>query len=106
MTPHGVNIIDDMGNIVKSFPAEGTVARAVATDSPVGEVDGIELVRTKFGKPTDLPEPESGTYYIVSLATAQAAMEDGRITTDLLLTSGPVRDGEGRIIGCRRFALL
>jgi hypothetical protein len=104
LTPHEVNIIDEQGITTKSFPSEG-VARASQVATPVGEVDGIELVHMEYGKPVDLPEPEEGVMLIVSLITVQAAKASGRRTDDLLLTAGQVRNGKGVIIGCRRLAL-
>lgn len=104
LTPHTVNIVKD-GNIKAAFPSEG-IARASQTAEHVGELDGIELVSMKFGATKDLPAPEDGVYYIVSVITANAARAEGRTTSDLLITADPVRDDSGRIIGCERFALV
>ena len=106
LTPHRVAIVGADGAEVAVYPPSGLVARAAQADQPVGTVEGIEVVRTTFGAPTDLPDPEEGTWLIVSLATANAAKATGRTTDDLLLTSSPVRDDSGRIVGCRRFATL
>ena len=105
LTPHTVSILAEDGTVFREFPSEG-LARASQSQVYAGEIDGIELVRTSFGAPIGLPEPQMDTYYIVSLATANAARYAGRRVDDLLLTSDPVRDAEGRIIGCRRLALL
>ena len=105
LTPHTITILNEDGTVLKQFPSEG-VARATQSQVYAGHLDGIELVRTSFGAPIGLPEPQMDTYYIVSLATANAAKYAGRRVDDLLLTSDPVRDSEGRIIGCRRLALL
>ena len=105
LTPHAVTILQENGSVFRVFPSEG-VARASQSQVYAGHLDGIELVRTSFGAPIGLPDPEQDTYYIVSLATANAARASGRQVDDLLLTSDPVRDSEGRIIGCRRLALL
>ena len=106
LTPHTITIIDAEGTEVAVFPPTGTVARAVQVDQPVGEVEGVKVVRTTFGDPTDLPDPREGVWLVVSLATANAAKAAGRPVDDLLLTSSPVRDAAGRIIGCRQFACL
>ena len=106
LTPRAINIIDGDGNCQRVFEPSGIIARASQSSIGVGEVDGIQLVRTSFGAPVDLPEPTAETFYIVSLALANAAKASGRITADLLLTSDPVRNDAGQIIGCRRFALL
>lgn len=104
LTPHTVNIVAEDGSIVM-FPSEG-IARASQVAEHVGELDGIELVSMKFGEPEDLPEYTEGTYYVVSIITANAAKAVGRRVDDLLITADPVRDADGRIIGCKRFALV
>lgn len=110
LTPHAVNLCDADGNVFATFESTGTIARAKQTDVPSGTitVNGIELalVRTEFGSPVDLPETEEGVYLVVSIITANAAKASGRTTDDLLITSNPVRDADGRIVGCRYFALV
>lgn len=105
LTPHTINVIAEDCTITASFPSEG-IARASQKAEHVGELDGIELVRMAFGATEDLPAPAEDTYYIVSVITANAAKAEGRTTDDLIITADPVRDGEGRIVGCRRFALV
>ena len=105
LTPHTVNVVAEDGSIKAAFPSEG-IARASQTAEHVGELNGIELVSMKFGATEDLPAPEDGTYYIVSVITANAAKAEGRTTSDLVITADPVRDDSGRIIGCKRFALV
>lgn len=105
-TPHEVAIVDEHGNVKVKYPNCGFVARAKQQDEVVGEINGITIVRTVFGEVEGLPEFQKGIFYIVSLATAKAAEASGRTTEDLLLTSGPKRDENGRIIGCERFAQL
>lgn len=105
LTPHCVNVIGDDGDVVASFPSDG-VARATQTSVPVTCVDGIDVVKMTFGKPVDLPDYRDGDWLIVSIITANAARAYGRRTDDLLITADPVRNGDGQIIGCRRFALV
>ena len=105
LTPHTINICNDEGVISKSYESQG-IARAKQTAELVGELDGVELVSMKFGEPEDLPEYAEGTYYVVSIITANAAKAVGRRVDDLLITADPVRDADGRIAGCKRFALV
>lgn len=105
LTPHTVSIIGSDGAVKAAFPSEGS-ARADQIATKIGELNGIELVSMKFGATEDLPAPVDGTYYIVSVITANAAKEEGRATSDLLITADPVRDDSGRIIGCKRFAIV
>lgn len=105
LTPHTINICAEDGSIIRSYESKG-IARAKQTAEVVGNLDGVELVSMKFGATEDLPAPEDGTYYIVSVITANAAKAEGRTTSDLVITADPVRDAANRIIGCRRFALV
>ncbi len=105
LTPHTVNIIGEDGALKASFPSEG-IARATQVAEHAGELEGVELVTMKFGATQDLPVPQEGIYYIVSVITANAAKAEGRGADDLVITADPVRDADGRIIGCKRFALV
>lgn len=97
-------------SVVATYAPTGMVARATQRDDVVGalEVEGhsVPLVRSTFGTPTDLPEPAEATYVVVSVITAQAAKAAGRDMSDVLITSDPVRDANGRFIGVRKFALV
>jgi len=85
------------------IPSAG-IARAMSSESPAGTVDGIPLVEVQYGRLEGLPKPSLGVYLVVSAITAQAARAQGRDTSDLLLTTGLVRDADGRIVGCTAFA--
>lgn len=80
------------------------VARAQQTDRKVGSIGAVPVVQTEFGKVVDLPEPAEEVMFIVSIITLNAAKAQGRSTEDLLITSSPVRDDQGRIVGCRALA--
>jgi len=111
-TPHDV-VLYDFGKPVISFPSCG-VARCQTTREKVSEIvliSGttesdirlctIDINSTQFGQVEGLPEPDGETFYIVSLAVAQA-MSGKR--SDLLVTDDTVRDENGKIVGCRAFA--
>lgn len=106
LTPHDVIIYNDDGEIIAHYPPEGSVARAQQSMIPYGEVNGIVVTKTTFGATENLPAPEDGVFLIVSQITASAAKAEGRSVDDLLLTSDTVRDETGKIIGCRKFAVL
>ena len=103
LTPHEVKVLADDGSVIGTFPSVG-VARARQTDTPVGLIESIPVVKTGFGEVTGLPEPTEGVAFIVSIITLNAARAHGRSTDDLLITSQAVRDDQGRIVGCRAFA--
>lgn len=85
------------------IPSAG-IARAASSEAPAGTVDGIPVVEVQYGRVEGLPEPCPGVWLVVSGITAQAARAQGRDTSDLLLTTGLVRDADGRIVGCTAFA--
>jgi len=103
LTPHEVKVFDDNDVVIKTYSSAG-LARASQVNTPVDNVDGVLVVSTSYGEVTGLPEPTEGTVFIVSFITVNAARAHGRTTDDLLVTSSPVRNDRGQVIGCRAFA--
>jgi len=116
LTPHTVTILDNDNNVMTAFPSSGN-ARCSQTTQKSGEIevnhlyhkDGpleitfpavIPITSTCFGEVVDLPSPSADTYYIVS-RIVMTAWPDRK---DLLVPNELVRDGEGRIIGCKSLA--
>lgn len=103
MTPHEVVLVNsDSKEVLRRFPASGTLARVNSSTKVVGEIDGIPITTTEFSDVYGLPEQKDGTVYIVSLAVAQRATD----RDDLLVPNGSVRDEQGRIIGCTSLAMV
>lgn len=100
LTPHVVTFFDTAGNVILTVEPSGQVARCSVTREQVGDINGIPINKTQFGKVENLPEPQEGTIYIVSSLTAQAVPE----REDVFITDDAVRDEQGRIIGCRALA--
>lgn len=120
LTPHAINLYDmnDCEEVTQGtfktlvlkegavpkrcFPSEG-VARVKQKKAIINHlaVDGltVPVYGTTYSGLEGLPEPEKGTYYIVSAITAQAVKDQ----KDLLIVDGTVRDSEGRIVGCTAF---
>lgn len=98
LTPHAINVLLEGRKI--EIPSSG-IARCSQTSKPVGEVNGVPLTTTNFGKVKGLPERTSGTLFIVSRVIMSACPT--RI--DLLVPNDMVRDEEGKIIGCKSFAV-
>ena len=92
MTPHSVVIVDG-----PTLAPSGQVARVSATSVPVGEVDGVKIVRTTFGEVVGLPESKEGVFLVVS-ALVRGALPS---RTDLLSPGDLVRDEKGNVVGCR-----
>lgn len=101
LTPHAINLLNDSNEVVVTIEPSGIIARAAQTKELVEElnVNGmtIPVYESTFGKVENLPESEEDTIFVVSALTAQACK--GR--HDVYITDNPVRDEQGRIIGCR-----
>jgi len=107
-TPHTIVIMDSDNNEINQLPPSGSLARAKETVEIIGTVKlgdkEVPLRKKTVGGLEGLPEPEEGTWYVVSFIAGQAAKLAGR--TDVLVTDDAVRDPSGRVIGCRAFSLL
>lgn len=99
LTPHDINIIGEIGEVVQTFPASGELARCSVSREQVDAINSVPVNRTVFGEVTGLPEQQEGVVYIVSALVAQATKRD-----DVLIPDDAVRDEQGRIIGCKAFA--
>lgn len=102
LTPHPVNILDENNNVILSIPPSGELRlpeQAIPAEEI--EVDGVKItiVLKAISPDAPLPPQEEGTFYIVSLITAQTARRP-----DFLVPDQVVRDKDGNIIGCRRLA--
>ncbi|HZV49347.1 MAG TPA: hypothetical protein VFD49_06225 [Candidatus Dormibacteraeota bacterium] len=111
LTPHSVDVVDpESGTVVASLPPEPEPARVEMERERLGTlvVNGVSIpiTRNRMGAPSSLPEPAPGRYYIVSRAFAEAVRANGHPRLDLLVPDDPVRDDEGRITGCRGFAVI
>lgn len=107
LTPHSITVLRD-GEEIAVYEASGSIARCEAKTGVVGEIAGIPLTETRFGKlylidrdrvEHELPEIQDGTFYIVSALVARTAQRE-----DFVIVNDTVRDDSGRIIGCQSFA--
>lgn len=60
LTPHAVSLADAEGNVVKTFPPSGQVARVTTTAEVVGELAGFPVSRSRFGDVVGVPAPPRG----------------------------------------------
>jgi len=73
LTPHPVTLVTAGGDEVVIQP-EATPARIPATTTPVGEVNGIPLVREELEDADSvLPAPQPGVVYVVARPVAERA---------------------------------
>jgi len=96
-TPHSVVICDAEGHTLRVIEPDGHPIRLKAETVRAGEVDGVPMSRTVFGEPENLPEPEKGTFFIVSQLVKKVC--PGR--RDLLVPAEVLRDEKGVILGCQ-----
>ena len=100
LTPHPLNLVDESGEIFMTLPKGEVIPRLSHSTEKVGEVEGIPITRTSFGKVQDLPEPEEGKFFVVSRLVMAACPN----RNDLLVPNELVRDEEGHMVGCKSFA--
>ena len=107
LTPHSIAVLKN-GEEIAVYEASGYIARCESDTVVVGEIAGIPLTETRFGKlylidrdrvKHELPEQQDGTFYIVSALVARAAQRE-----DFVIVNDTVRDNDGRIVGCQSFA--
>ena len=101
-TPHGVNLLNEEGKEILALPPAEKPARAIVENERVGvvQVDGVEIPLNGFsvkGGTENLPEPQEGVIYIVSLLVCRANPDRG----DLFVVDELVRDDQGRVIGAK-----
>lgn len=102
LTPHTVSIVGDDGQV--DLPPDGPPARCAEVVHDLGRrpttAGHVQFVEVSYGPVTGLPEPSPGTVYLVSQVVVAALPE----RVDLAFPSDLVRDGEGRVVGCRALA--
>jgi hypothetical protein len=104
LTPHDIVLIVGDDRVV--IPRSGNILRLPESisESETVNYDGREiLLVTKTLQIADaraLPVV-TNRYYIVSLPIAQAIAR-----SDFLVPDDPIRDSEGRVVGCKRLARI
>jgi hypothetical protein len=97
LTPHEITFIGEDGNIITTVAPSGSIARVGVSKKVIGMLDGIPIKQSVFGEVEGLPEPEPNTVFIVSSLVAARCPE----RADVMIPDDSVRDGQGRIIGCK-----
>lgn len=100
---------EQIGTVYREFawssPNEPRMFAPDGTSRPVREERGgmsLPVFRTEPGEVVGLPEPEDGTFYIVSRVIAEACRERG----DLLIPDDAVRNAAGQIVACKALAVI
>jgi hypothetical protein len=104
LTTHAIKIARPEGAI--EIPPSGRIARARTIRKIIAfvEIDGIRVPinKTTFAELIDLPEPEPGALYIISIVALEAALKLGR--TDVVSPDEIVRGNIGEVLYCRSFS--
>lgn len=96
LTPHILNIHTANGMVVE-VPPSGKVARCAVNSTEVSAHDGVPLFRSTMGDIQDLPDPQSGTIFVVSMVVRSAVPDRSDVASPGVL----VRNEQGQPIGCQ-----
>ena len=96
LTPHAINVVEEDGSPVATFPKSGIVARRKQFLNFVANIGGVDTYASTFGEVEGLPPQHAGTGLIVSGIVRAARPERG----DLYQPGRLIRDEEGNPIGC------
>lgn len=103
LTPHELAVYAD-DTVAVTIPPSGTVARVAMSREQAGALQlgivNVPIYTTVLGAVEGLPDPQPGVTYVVSRVVLDAA----RDRDDLVVPDDLVRDGAGRVVGCRAFA--
>ena len=103
-TPHDVNLITTKGNI--TFPKSGIIPRLTEQQKKINSINSngieIDIMEKSFNEVEGLPGPQENTIYIVSALVAGACKN----RDDIVVPNDTIRDGEGRIVGCKNLAKI
>ena len=99
LTPHTINIriYDDLSLLFTAdIEPSGVIARVSTKEFFMNNINGIPVTRTEYGEIENLPAPCEGKIYVVSNIVAAHCPE----RADVFFPGRPVRDNQGRIVGC------
>jgi len=102
LTPHKIDFLveDENGQIMnadgKTYSIKRTIkssgsARCQMDNNVIDIINGIDVIKPKFGQIYHLPDPEDSTIYITSRIVADAAKSQGR--EDVYCVGQTVREG-------------
>ena len=100
-TPCMLNIIKRDGEVL-DLPPCGIVPRCSQSEECFLVINGVSITRQTFGEVINLPKLEKDVLLVVSRLVASACPD----RSDLLVPGPLVRDGEGKVIGCKGLSIL
>ena len=103
LTPHDVDIYTGREQI--TIPRSGMVARVGSSIETVGEINGIQVTRTRWGEVVGIPDKQDGVVYLVSSIVLMSSDRDDLVAPNTSQAFA-VRDGNGNMIGCRALQVI
>ena len=112
-TPHDITMMNEANEVVRVFPKSDEPIRLESSQVLVDELwlgdtprlrsdmETYDVKQVVYGD-SNLRDYKEGVYYIVSALVANAYS----VRKDLLMVNDTVRDDNGRIIGCKSFAVV
>jgi len=103
LTPHEVTIV--YKDTVRTLPPSGEVARVKPIEVPVGDLDGIPVIRRAWGPIEGLPEPAPGVRFLVSALVLERVppLRHDVLAPDTGATA--LRDPAGIVVAVRRLVI-
>lgn len=99
LTLHDINIVEK--DDLRVIPPSGMVTRCETEKVLIGNVNGINIYKIKYGDVTGLPPMNKNTIYITSALVAQAVKD---VRNDVFIPNDFIRDDKGVIKGCKSLA--
>lgn len=100
LTPHEINVhsadADGEIKLQATFKPSGNIARIEMNKKIIGYFNGFAIWQTKAEKIINLPDPETGIGYIVSMVIREACPT----RTDLFSPGDLIRNSAGQPVGC------
>jgi hypothetical protein len=100
LTPDPINVADEEGNIIATFPPSGDIARVFIGWQMSRELVGRPIIRIIYGGVFNIPEPADDVIYLVSTIVAQAAKRPDVISPN---TDHTAIRKDGQIVAVREF---
>jgi len=106
LTPHNVNVWFGEDHTM-SFPRSDNPARIAVTAEPIisipTQLGDIPVVRNVYGDIHNLPAPEDGVVYLVSIVVLTQCAGRCDVFAPDTSPDGVIRDSEGKIVAVKRF---
>lgn len=104
LTPHDITIRGAAGDTVLPGAGKDGSARVSVSETIVGDINGIPVVKLLYGDIVGLPEPEEGTVYLVSAMVLGRTDRRGKDVFGPDSGSSAVRNDKNQIVAVTRLS--